>query len=64
MMFSSLQFSPRRIRESYFPNGPRFSVTSGNTAVTFSDFDCDVVEQTSLPNDKTLNHAVQQNSLK
>jgi hypothetical protein len=58
IMFSSLQFSPRRILESYFPNGPLNVVTSDIGALTFPDFDCSVVNQVSLQNVKNLNHKV------
>jgi hypothetical protein len=48
MIFSTFQFSPRRILESHFPNGPLFSVTSDMTTLTFPDFDCRTVNDTSL----------------
>lgn len=50
MTLLTFQFSPRRILESHFPNGPLFSVTSDVTALTFSDFDCTTVKDTSLNN--------------
>jgi hypothetical protein len=48
MVVLTFQFSPRRILESYFAKGPLFSVTSDETALTFSDFDCTTVNDTSL----------------
>jgi hypothetical protein len=57
-MFPSLQFSPRRILESYFPNGPLNVVTSDVAAQAFPDFDCSVVNTISLQNVKDLNHTV------
>jgi len=53
MMFSSFQFSPRRILESYFPNGPLFFATSDITGLTCPDFDCTIVNHTSLQSKKT-----------
>lgn len=47
-ILSTFQFSPRRILESHFPKGPLFSVTSDVTALTFPDFDCTTVNDTSL----------------
>jgi len=48
MILSTFQSSPRHILESHFPEGPLFSVTSDVTALTFPDFDCTTVNDTSL----------------
>lgn len=42
------KFSPHRILELHFPNGPLFSVTSEVTTLTFPDFDCSTVNDTNL----------------
>lgn len=52
------KFSPHRILESYFPNGPLNVATSDIAALTFPDFDCSIVNQISLQNVKNLNHTV------
>jgi hypothetical protein len=48
MAVLTFQFSPHHVLESYFPKGPLFSVTSDVMALTFPDFDCTTVNDTSL----------------